>query len=420
MRISIILLLVATLSATQYNAASGSYSDVLSAYNSASDGDTVNIPADTVSWSSQLLISDKEITILGASQLTTVITYTGSNSYDAGAFRIDNDAGDPKDDFEIGDITIIEGMGNRDTGAMGINHWDSGPDWVVHHVTFKSGYNGNMMNVGRNQGSNGGLIDSCLFELTASTSTKALQINAKDMDVETYDDTTNGYGSVSWGEANTLGTKNCTYIEDCTFDFSSGNYVSMDFDEGARVVVRYCTFTNTGIGSHGDDGGSLDRGVRHYEIYNNTFTRTTYSFGNSIDLRGGMGCIYENSFADDVQLIHYCSCDPTVTCGEDWVPPCEPGEYPCQGQIGRGEDQALDPLYFWNNTWNGNGIIRYCDEDVAGVIDLNRDYYTDDSSPYTTKPDYTAYTYPHPLATAGAGEEEPESHIIGERRRVVF
>lgn len=364
----------------------------------ASDDHRVDIPSGNCTWTVSIDITDKDVAVIGAGQGSTNITYSGSNAYDAGAFHIDNDAGDPKDDFEIAHMTITEGLGSRDTGAVAVNVWDAGPDFRIHHLTVTDAYAGNMMYIGRYQGSSSGLIDNCTFNATGtgSTATKAFQINAKDYDTETDGGSPSvSHGSTSWGSASSFGTKENLYIEDCTFNWTT-EYTAADMDEGARVVWRYNTFNNGGIGSHGDDSSNTNRGVRHYEIYNNTFDDDTGLYG-CITLRGGTGVIYDNTFSGSygqaVILYHYCchsTCGPCSAVG--WGQPCS---YPCSGQIGQGPDSTTDPLYFWDNTFNdGLGISIQSCTNIGNIIQVNRDYYAD-----TEKSGYSAYTYPHPLRT---------------------
>jgi hypothetical protein len=397
---------ISNANAATINATSCSQTDVQSAINSASDGDTVNIPSGSCTWTTPVNIVDKDITIVGAGQGTTNITYNGPDAYNSAAFHVDNDAGTPKDDFEISHLTIIHGssLGNIASGTNMIMVWDAGPDWRIHHVTITSAYSGSMVGIGRNQGSNSGLVDNCIFNATNSSGhTKAFQINAKDRDTETAGGSPSvSNGSTSWGAASTFGTKENLYIEDCTFNWTAV-YTGADMDEGARVVWRYNTFTGTGIGSHGDDGGNTDRGVRHYEIYNNTFDSNGVGHYVCIGLRGGTGVIYNNTFSGNygtgLIMYHYCADACTGPCSGGWTKPCS---YPCSGQIGQGPDNTTDPLYFWNNTWNdGLGLtVQSC---ASSIIQSGRDYYNESGA----KPGYTAYTYPHPLRNTTQGSPAP-------------
>lgn len=360
----------------------------------AADGDTVYIGAGAETWTSVINITDKNVTIVGAGQgdteFDTIITNNISNSYNHAAFMIDNDAGDPKDNFEISHLRVIEGV-TRDTGGGAVLIWDAGPDWRIHHCTFVSAYAGNVIYAGRYQGSNSGLIDNCTFNATNNGAhTKAFQINSRDMDTENAGtDPDTSYGSTSWDAASTFGTKEALYIEDCTFNWN--DYAGMDFDEGARVVVRYNTFNGGSVGTHGDDSGCCLRGARHYEIYNNVFDCDTDCWFAIITLRGGTGVIYNNTISGDNDhgaiLYHYCanSCGPC----SGWPNPCS---WPCSGQIGQGPDGTTDPLYLWDNTFN-DGLALEIDACSSGIIVSERDYYNEAGA----KGGYTAYTYPHPL-----------------------
>ncbi|OGS24644.1 MAG: hypothetical protein A2297_07005 [Elusimicrobia bacterium RIFOXYB2_FULL_48_7] len=77
--------------------------------------------------------------------------------------------------------------------------------------------------------------------------------------------------------------------------------------------------------------------------------------------------------------------------------------YPCMDNTGRGADPDGDrvqdpaPCYEWNNTINGTNldfIVSYngLGNEAGGYLIAGRDYYKD-----TVKPDWTPYTYPHPM-----------------------
>jgi len=337
-------------SAATISAASCSQTDVQAAIDSAIDGDSVNIPAGSCIWTDSVNIIDKDVSIVGAGQGTTIITYDGSDAYDSAAFLIDND-NLPKDNFEISHLTIINGMGDSASGATLIKVWDAGPDWRMHHITLTSEYSGNMIHVGRYTGSNSGLVDHCTFNKLGSGHIKGLQINAADRDVEDYNSPTIPLGHTSWNMPISLGTKDALYIEDCIFSWED-DYAVLDADEGARVVFRYNDITGANFGTHGHDGGSRDTGVFSYEIYSNSFNAAGTGLYTVIGLRGGTGVIYDNTFSGNygatTNLYHYCACDPTVTCNGGWPTPCT---YPCEGQIGRTAGNALEPLYFWDNVY---------------------------------------------------------------------
>lgn len=71
----------------------------------------------------------------------------------------------------------------------------------------------------------------------------------------------------------------------------------------------------------------------------------------------------------------------------------------CCDMIGKGKDQASDPLYIWGNTdKDGNALNDAAPTGMqSGYITLNTDYVL------STKPEYTAYQFPHPLDTEHSG-----------------
>ena len=84
--------------------------------------------------------------------------------------------------------------------------------------------------------------------------------------------------------------------------------------------------------------------------------------------------------------------------------------YPCIDQPGRGKgdllanfsptpvrwpNQALEPIYAWNNKLNGQ--TSNLATNAPAVVVVNRDFYN------SAKPGYTPYAYPHPLVSGGGG-----------------
>jgi hypothetical protein len=61
-------------------------------------------------------------------------------------------------------------------------------------------------------------------------------------------------------------------------------------------------------------------------------------------------------------------------------------------------NQALEPVYAWNNTVRG----AQANIGGSGTILANRDYYNN-----TPMPGYTPYTYPHPLVSTGTSPAPP-------------
>ncbi len=74
-----------------------------------------------------------------------------------------------------------------------------------------------------------------------------------------------------------------------------------------------------------------------------------------------------------------------------------------QGNVVAWPRQALEPVYSWNNTLNGNNvnITAHYANDQEG-----RDFYNN-----TPMPGYTPYTYPHPLVS-GAPAAPQGLHVV--------
>ncbi len=107
-------------------------------------------------------------------------------------------------------------------------------------------------------------------------------------------------GQNAWNRPSTMGANDSTgtsnfYIEDCDFHAFLN---STDMDDDARVVIRRDLFDNSGCGSHGADTSNY--GMRHFELYDNTFIFNGYSDGDTMNLnyflflRGGTGVFTDN------------------------------------------------------------------------------------------------------------------------------
>jgi hypothetical protein len=208
----------------------------------------------------------------------------------------------------------------------------------------------------------------------------------------------------------------------------------MNFDNNSRTVVRHCTFNNAGIGSHGAD--TSDYGVRHYEVYNNTFIFNGYNNGQTFNLnwwfflRGGTGVIMSNSLPAIISTDYGTKGELNMTVmnlQRDAGPnPCWGSgsgatgwDYPAPRQVGMGyvtgaagNDSVTykgdsEPLYLWGNSDSPTTFLSdYGGSDCASpdktsnYLVAGRDYFDNG----TAKPGYVPYTYPHPLRSlAGAG-----------------
>lgn len=376
--------------------ASCSYTDVADCLDDAgaTAGSTIVLPAcDTTAWTSGITISVGLTLQGGGPGVTKIRTNNTVNPL-----------------FTVGaNNTVITGLtiygpdtatGNQTTRAIQIN----GSTGVrIHNIYFlrDEARGGNA--VAPIQGATG-VIDNCYFDYT----TEQISIRGS------------GATRTEWAEDTALGSSAQLYVENNTFVDSLGliGHAVLG-DEGCKMVVRHNDISGQDVDAHGYC--STASGVRQLEIYSNKFTETTYEYG--LNLRGSTGVVFKNVFLPTHYFI------PAIRLTEYRV--TESGcydncctEYPCLDQIGRGKNQALEPMYFWGDLYDSNkdgtaedtyGVDYFfavvnqnatseCTPDVHTntFIVENQDYY---KSATTAKSGYTPYTCPHPLVGSGACNE---------------
>jgi len=245
-----------------------------------------------------------------------------------------------------------------------------------------------------------GVVDHCAFGPNSSGAS-AIEISGE------------GTGT-AYTRASALGTGNNVFIENTTIERTAyvGGTHAVWSDDGGGYVFRHNTVTNYELDVHGNctSGGS-----REFEIYDNKFIiGSGQSFNSFVVLRGGTGVVYNNAITNngtkptsDVGVqIREQQIDQGTMCNQGSCPSCN---YPATHQLGRGQNDVLDPLYVWGNTVNGvsqntvgiwpndgdTACETICGKQlyVSDFLKQNRDYYI------STRPGYAPYTYPHPLVT---------------------
>ena len=462
-------------------AASCEQADVQAAIDSAVDGDTVMVPAGECTWTTfsirtpSVQIVQKAITLQGAGIDKTVITDSTGSLVKEVPLSIDGQEGKP---WRVTGFTF-KGA-DTDIDYKGVIVVDgTSKSWRIDHCKF---YDLKTTAI-RTYGHTYGVIDHNEFIRQYVES-----------DIYITHDGWGGesYGDGSWNSPLSLGTEQAIYIEDNTFTWNGGDTALMllDAKAGGRLVFRYNTVYESGLGSHGTESGGRNRSVRSYEIYNNEFIRSiTQSRWTVFHIRGGTGVIFNNTitgnynslatvanFRDYHAFNVWGTCDGTnpydvndgvtydsgthtggdgesvlTSSDKNWISDqwigyslhnldkndssiitsntentitVVPDGYAedviwdtgdsfiilrasiCIDQIGRSTgnllsddnpqwpQQALEPLYEWNNTINGKDANI---KSTSPHIQENRDYYND-----TPRPDYTPYTYPHPLTLASS------------------
>ena len=384
-------------------AASCSAAATQAAINAATDGDTVTVPPGACNWGSTTVTipSTKNIVLKGAGVDSTTVTSA---------------AGTPT--IRLGETAV--GGRSRITGFTFKGGYIvvDGDGWRVDHLKIVSATTGSLSEgvfaSGLRPGvPNGptGLIDHVTF-----SDTRVL--------IYGFPDVPSKSGPLSVSPLG-LGDANAVYVEDSTFAFH-GQANVIDCNYGGRFVFRHNTVSNSSIDAHSVQG--WNRACRRWEVYGNTIQLLTGGYFTPLFIRGGTGVIFNNTITGSWSE-PFISFDNvrSFEARSDWFPvtTTTPGScngtsawdgnqssngWPCRDQIGRGGDnsswttttpypaQSSVPAYIWNNTINGATATVQVRNDSGAWIQPNRDYFQN----VGTKPGYTPYPYPHPLAQGGA------------------
>lgn len=408
--------------ATTFPSASCSFSDVQTAVGLSSTGDTVTIPAcSQTNWTSTLSIA-KGIILQGAGVGQTIIgdnVPKGSGANNCTGGPLVSWTVESPDSFRMTGMTIVGVATDPDVCAKShIKVNGSTHSLRIDNITINPAQTVGIFI----SGDLWGLIDHFSFTGDFVTGVR--------IEHDNWNGTSNDlWGDRSWAVAINYGSSEGIYMEDSSFTGTSAAAASAaatDCYSGGRFVFRHNTVNTLVIGSHGADSDQRHRACRWMEIYDNTFT---YAHVNALGfiawIRGGTGVFYNNSitasgYSNKIMQVTNCR-DASAGCGGgpsytpwgacDGSSPYDEnsiGGYRCVDQPGSGTSallgpdsgggitpantpvgNILDPIYVWNNTLNGssNNVTSGSTNTVS-----NRDYYAG-----TSRPGYSAFTYPHPL-----------------------
>jgi hypothetical protein len=281
--------------ATVYNS-NGTVANVQALHNIAREGDTITLPAGRFSWTSRLNIT-KGITLKG---LTTI---TG-----------------PASDPTIIDATIIQDNTPRSGSDVGIIKvkLSSSQSFRLTGITFNPGNSTNYASAAITLSSSGASpntsmrVDHCHFNglyqgkdifvagwVYGVADHNVLNCRGGGFSFyithATYGGTSQDFGNGAWADYPWYGTNKFFFIEDNTINGSGTVQTSgtIDCDHGGRYVLRHNYFTNAQPSGHGTESG-VPRGMRAYEVYNNTFNWTiTHSGGAQ---RSGTSLWHDNTW----------------------------------------------------------------------------------------------------------------------------
>ena len=417
-------------------AASCNAADVQAALNAAVDGDRVIIPAGTCTWTGELVVS-KAIEVTGSGSMPPIGAATSGGttinidgpSANASLAVHESSAGHiiiSNIRFVVGSTATVPVFG---VIVLDTNLVSGTPAQmaVVHHITMEY-HQGTERSV--RVATLHGLIYRSLF--TNDLQPPNGQVGNTGPSIQCKGNSPladNNWASPStFGTADTNGDKNL-YIETNTF---TNHGTSSDIDDGCKAVIRFNTFIDATHNDHGHDTSHV--GIRHYEIYNNTYQCVNdWNFTAWYGSRGGTGVVSDNIMPNQCygRTVSRIAAQLQALRRKVFglLPgDCYPGPYPWPRQHGWGwagsgsmDNNVLEPIYVWNNKNTSGGTSGEADEyqryDVtfappdgpctfantsqttASYLQQNRDYYLG-----TAKPGYTKFTYPHPLATwTGSG-----------------
>lgn len=439
--------------AADINAASCSNTDIQTAIDAASDGDTVTVPAGTCNWGAQVTIPDtKGITLQGAGIDSTIIS---------GALLRINMGTAPTQ------ITRVTGF--TFNASIAIRIWS-----FTSSKTQEFRIDNNKFNTASVWATCRcyGVIDHNIF--TGASAFTAIRIFEAAYDLRGGGVFADG-GGASWARDHSLGSRDAVFVEDNTISLDNPAVGSscLDGRSGGRAVFRYNNITNQVCVTHDAEIGK-ERGMRQYEVYNNTFTYTGNIQGSIYNHRGGTGIVADNRFkltngavftqtgkAIILRISRGSSgtsgtnpwgsacngttasnkicigavpkmCSLDADCTGDFTGIClrmdgaGPEGNLCRDQIGAGKDdpitgvQAVEPYYFWGNTTCSTaGVdcipstpitsLSVADADNTPTqLQEGRDFFIANNTP---KPGYSKFTYPHPLTSGTVVRPDPPTNL---------
>jgi hypothetical protein len=390
----------------EYIATSCSASDVNKAISLAAEGDTVIIPAGGIStqcvWGSNTAIVNinKQITLKGSGTSSTIIT-VGS-----GAAVYISSSNCKIQDFKM--VTDADTASNASFIAVS----GKAEQWVISGMVLdqtvkKLGY---------------------VIDLTSPRASGADTYGVISGNIIMFDGEQVNYRGPcnSWTTPHSMGGPQNLFVEGNTFIRRPGGSVGYwDSNANARTVWRFNTMQGVYFDAHGSwsnyDVCSPDThaSARHSEVYNNLWDG---DMGwTSVYIRGGTGLIFNNKvtnatygriFLDE----YYVRSGKLSSPNWPYYPnacACKP-DYPVWFQVGRGLNQASEPLFIWNNTKDGTELPisnnpyggpsinckTYCNDQTLSVSDFiqfGRDVHLRPPQSGDYLFPYSPYTCPHPL-----------------------
>jgi hypothetical protein len=415
------------------NAASLSAADVQAAMDSSAPGDTVKLPAGTGHWTSSVIwTAPAGVTLAGAGtsdtggadQTIIVDDVPGNdpgrpalvrfNVASTGTFRL---TGITFQSSVLSSVINWSGDVNRIKDNGTIRFEGPGSIRIDHcHLEMSEKVNQKLIVIGSGVF---GVIDSCIIDLWSTNTIFVLNGRGTQ-------------GNEEWANPTGLGGADFFFIEDNIINgkrtWSTYDARVVDSWTGGKVVVRFNTIKNSVlVETHATGHSGDDRGTRAQEVYGNLATTEGLADPNYVmaDVRSGVSIVWGNSATatyKNMFLLGVPRADNTVFgnkaappngfgyagtsfngTGSNWDGGTALGTdtlygYPALDQPGRGQgdllvgtfpsktnnttgtiywpNQALEPIYIWDNT--GNVVPGWSGSYYSGAgprVAENRDYY---------------------------------------------
>ncbi|MGZ3742298.1 MAG: hypothetical protein ACXWRE_04145 [Pseudobdellovibrionaceae bacterium] len=295
------------------NAASCSLSDVQNAISSATDKDTVTVPAGNCVWNAVLDLGSKAITLQGAGIGKTNITHNVSGSQ----VKLIQFTEHSTLSTRVVGFSFLGGTyDHRFIGCSGNGDYTSAP-MRLDHNSFTSG---------------GGAVQVDLFSCRGLIDHNTFAATDNSEMIHNW-----GPGLSGWSVDVAPGSTNALYLENNTFNNgTAGNWgaqSAIQSYDAARIVARYNTFNDNQVDTHG--GSNI--GTRWFEFYENTFNTSFSSWEQAFDIRAGSGVIFNNHKTGVAN-------NPAIMLRYE----CRPGD--AGYRVGEGWNRAnWSPVYIWGN-----------------------------------------------------------------------
>jgi hypothetical protein len=369
-------------------AASCSSTHVQAAINTATDGQTVTVPAGSCTWTTTVTIPDtKGVSLVGNGIGSTIIT---DNYATDSILIVSLDSGNSL--VRISGFTLNANAIDKPGNDANMYIQGEGANaFRVDHVYFQAVAERGIWVQPGSANELSGVIDHNTFECPDATC-QSVAIGAANPGHEQFTRAYNPSGS------------DFIFLEDNEFNYLAQNDGGVEGYAGPRYVLRFNELHGVTQGHHGPDSGSR-RGVHSFHIYRNTFDQVgcTECSGSERHhhFRSGIGFVFDNTYSwNGRNVVDYLraygswapwgQCDGTTAFDENQS---GQGGYACLDQEGHlftddpdGDNGAntLHPLYSFGNLEIGvQTDLEYVLSPSALLtarVAENRDFYNQDAT----------------------------------------